>query len=615
MEMLKNKLFYIYFLILVASALSPFLIYINHLDDDVQGCVELKYTNLDIETLKQSETEIKYKSISIYPEYDNFLCLGRIIEYEVLENNNIITYKAFNDQLFTSALHLILFIFFISPFFKVQFKNFYIHFQVFQILFFIFYIYFILYKFDFYGYNIEKFEPSYLLFLVFLINSRLNKQDHIGLVIQFTFFALFGTKFIGLIIVYLILQNDSQILRNFERFKMFIYLPILRYLLIFVSSLSEQLDFLWMSLIELPHSGLARFYDLQWNLVSLICEKNPNYSSPIYFSDASNTLVTSRSCPSDLYSPIYEYLSFTFNVRFAYILVMGVLFIILSLIYFKLINKDSDNKYMIVFLFLSPPLNFLIYQGNLDLLCLIAISSIVIWKFPYFWKVALVTFVGLLELHPLAFLVGLFFHSVLKQDLKKILTNVFFMSISVFLIYVDNSEWSVRNWKSSVGFGYIQSSSYNISFGVSSDYSLIFGTRIGSINAIILYIFFSLIIIYLTRKESILNNKMIGTIHQEDYFGFTFWFWVILLYENFSYRLAMFTLFFYFTYITNTKRIKILVIMSIFLTPTSLVEFSLLEYSVLIIGKISLYSIGLLSLNLIYLEARKILKKRNKSKI
>ena len=57
------------------------------------------------------------------------------------------------------------------------------------------------------------------------------------------------------------------------KYKLFYYLPFIKLFLIWVSSISANLNFLWLTLIERPHAGLTRFYDLQWNLVSLMCKK------------------------------------------------------------------------------------------------------------------------------------------------------------------------------------------------------------------------------------------------------------------------------------------------------------------------------------------------------
>ena len=290
-----------------------------------------------------------------------------------------------------------------------------------------------------------------------------------------------------------------------------------------------------MSLIELPHSGFSRFYDLQWNLVSLICEKNLKFSSVIYFPELKvdpNLENSFRSCPSDLYSPIYKYLSFTFNVKIAYLLFMFISLCLISLIYIKLLKFEKTKKYFIVFLFISPPLNFLIYQGNLDIVSLIAISILLFYKTSYFWKVVIVTFVGLLELHPLAFLIGLSLNSLIKKDFRKIFINTFFVFVSAFLIWIDESVISVRNWGSSVGFGYIQPDSQNISFGLTGDYQLLsyYNLNISSISALIISLIF--IFGYIKPNIRTSNKNILNQISSENFYGFAVWFSVCLLYTS-----------------------------------------------------------------------------------
>ena len=65
-------------------------------------------------------------------------------------------------------------------------------------------------------------------------------------------------------------------------------------------------------------------------------------------------------------------------------------------------------------------------------------------EFSIFWKIAIVTFVGLLELHPLAYLAGISLHSLIIKDNRKILINSFFILISGIFIWIDESEWSVE---------------------------------------------------------------------------------------------------------------------------------------------------------------------------
>ena len=116
---------------------------------------------------------IRYKSISIFPEYENLACLGRNVDIEIDDNESTMLYKGYNEQLFFLIINFILFLFFSSPYFKSSFGGFYKSILAFQFIYFLIYIYFILYRYDFYGINVQKFEPSYLLAIYFLINLKI----------------------------------------------------------------------------------------------------------------------------------------------------------------------------------------------------------------------------------------------------------------------------------------------------------------------------------------------------------------------------------------------------------------------------------------------------------
>ena len=576
----KKHIYKIYLTTLAIFLALPFLLYSNqssnNLDciQDTQNTDELAYI---------AEVEIEYVSISIFPEYKNILCLGKIIHLEMGDNEILLIKRAYSDQLFTFGLDLILGLFFLSSFFRKYFQSYYIKFQVFQFIYFFLYIYFILNKFGYYAYNIPKYDPGYILFFIFILNLKVNKNDTIGLLSQFIFFALFGTKYFGLTVVLLIITNKDLIVEKFMKYKLFLYLPVIKFSLIFFSSIFEKLNILWLSLIENPHSGYTRFFDLQWNLVSLVCEKNPDFSSKTNFAGE-------RFCPSELYSPIYQYLSFKFNIYFGYLLVMGVLLTVLSFIYLRILENEGAENYFLVLLLLSPTLNYQIHQGNLDFLTFVLISSLMIWKVPYLLKLFVIAFLGLLELHPLPFLLGMATYNVFKKNIKKFAVNILVILSSAAVIWTDNSIISVKNWNSSIGFSYIYHP--EISFGLSTDHILLLGKKIEP-----LFLYPTFLIIYLSfilifRKKVFIKKFPSQYISNEEFLGFTAWFALIILYENFSYRLAIFSFIFYFIFVENKKFIQIFLMLAIFLTPTSLIEFEVIRVTILLINKISLYVVA-----------------------
>ena len=172
------------------------------------------------------------------------------------------------------------------------------------------------------------------------------------------------------------------------------------------------------------------------------------------------------------------------------------------------------------------------------------------------------------------------------------------------MIWIDESVISVRNWGASVGFGYIQPDSQNISFGLTGDYQLLsyYNLNISSISALIISVIF--IFGYIKPNIRTSNKNILNQISSENFYGFAVWFSVILLYENFSYRYAVFIVLLYFIYSENNDSIQKIVILSIFLMPSSLVEINFVNYLTMFINKISVYTLGFIILNIFYQDLK-----------
>ena len=156
-------------------------------------------------------------------------------------------------------------------------------------------------------------------------------------------------------------------------------------------------------------------------------------------------------------------------------MVMGVLLFLLSLIYLKALKNNEPTNYILVLLMLSPTLNYQIHQGNLDFLTFVIFSCFMFWRIPYVLKLLIIAFVGLLELHPLPFLLGVATYNIFK-NYKKLSFNIVFILLSAAVIWTDDSIISVKNWNSSIGFSYIYHP--EISFGLSTDHIFFLGKKI-----------------------------------------------------------------------------------------------------------------------------------------
>jgi hypothetical protein len=238
-------------------------------------------------------------------------------------------------------------------------------------------------------------------------------------------------------------------------------------------------------------------------------------------------------------------------------------------------------------LFLSPALSYQIYQGNLDFLSFVVISGLMIYKIPYFLKMCSILFVALLELHPMPFLLGVASFNIFKKDYKKLFTNVLLIVLAITIIWTDNSELSVKNWNSAIGFSYIYHP--EMSFGLSTDHIFFLGQKIQPLLLYPSVILIYLISIFAFRSKMFINKLPNKFISEEDFLGYTAWYGLIIFYENFSYRLAVFTIIFYFLFLEKNKLIQVLLVFAVFLTPTSLIEFDIIRIPLLAISKLSLY--------------------------
>ena len=106
------------------------------------------------------------------------------------------------------------------------------------------------------------------------------------------------------------------------------------------------------------------------------------------------------------------------------------------------------------------------------------------------------------------------------------------------------------------------------------------------------------------------NKNILNQISSENFYGFAVWFSVILLYENFSYRYAVFIILLYFIYSENNDSIQKIVILSVFLMPSSLVEINFVNYLTMFINKISVYTLGFIILNIFYQDLKNNLFKK-----
>ena len=155
------------------------------------------------------------------------------------------------------------------------------------------------------------------------------------------------------------------------------------------------------------------------------------------------------------------------------------------------------------------------------------------------------------------------------------------------MIWADETQLSVRNWNDTIGFSYYFAP--NISFGLSTDHIFLSNKTLDPLILYPLFFFLLLIMLFVFSRNKYIN-ELPGNLNNDIFVGFSAWFTLVVLYENFSYRLALFIVFFFYLYTKNhNKYFQLSIILSLFLTPNSLVEFKILNYAILLVNKISIY--------------------------
>ena len=401
---------------------------------------------------------------------------------------------------------------------------------------------------------------SLLLFAITIYYLKYNYSDKL-LILQILFFySIFNIGLFGIIIIYLYFEHKLKFYFSKTERNIFSFLPILNFILYFVSSLSPYFNNLWMSLIRKPFAGFSRFYDLQKVLIQIQCNTEGFKGRRIFFNPGF------AECEGS-YSPVYNLISLSFNHELLTYIIAFLFLLLLTYIYLLLIKKFNDKYEFIVLLFLSPPINFLIYQGNLDLITLIFVTLIFIdFNKNKSLKIFLLLFISLLEIHTVAIFFGLILYSLLKKNF-----NIFFKYLISLIVFFLLLFFDFRSNKFSYSFlvdswSNITLNTISSSFGLKLDLM-----RFLPINdnffwsVLILSILFITVIIYRNSNSKLFFSNNLDI---EMFFGLSFWFFVTVFYENPIYRLANFILLFIFLLNSEKKLHKYFILFAFFLNPT-----------------------------------------------
>lgn len=583
-----------------------------------QNCIIENQDSSILNKIKSGNFEIDYIDNLDWRSTSSLNCFGEILLVKINENNdpyfdlNSYEYKQRKDYViqinynpFSLYLNIVFQLFFSLILIFLTKTNDY---HIYLILFSIFFIYtrftfFISKGFGSYGSSgVNPFEIKYdifIIFILFFLKKQINNQFLISLLL---IFSLIKPSLLVFAIIILFIKFKFKF--NFTPLQniIFLSLPIIREVIRFISSLSKKYDFIWLSTIQDPISGVQRYPDLWLTLGPLKCQFYENYSTFFYFSDYK------LRCPANFYSPVFKYIKFPFEVwngiRFSSFLFL-VLFI---LIYLNLLKKYPHHNYLVSIFFLTPVMNFLFYAGNLDILTfIIAFLALSDYKKYFVFKSAIILLISLLEIHTVFILLGLLFVAVLNKEIKFIITNLSSIVIFIFFIVKDLSTSSIRSM-------FFTTSNYDLgSFENVGNQGVGYGVLLDLKQFLILIninqYFLILISLILLIFVSLLNKRValqsdLKKLLSESYmfYGYSFWFICTVLLSNQSYRLANFIPFLFLIYIYSNNTVKYFLLLSITLTPTTQIYGDMFNNLEIFIHRVGLYCLAVYITTILFVD-------------
>ncbi len=269
------------------------------------------------------------------------------------------------------------------------------------------------------------------------------------------------------------------------------------------------------------------FLDLQLTLFSLSCNTNYSTYKIKYSSDYLDSSIL--TCPYDTpYGYVLNFIQINGNIWNLTVVIATILLFSIYIIYIDTVKNFNGKKFLLcTLLFLSPPINFLLFRLNIDIFIFL-IVFIFAFKLRenFIIKTAAVFIATLIKFYTISII---FFDLVFKFIEKSYrhfvaLTILLIVSIMYVIFFESNSEFLIWFYKP------IES---NINFGIFNDalyISQIFGISWIISYIILLFLVFGFVIIIPKEKVYLdLNSNELAVLAL---------FLSTALFTNFDYRLV-----------------------------------------------------------------------------
>jgi len=394
----------------------------------------------------------------------------------------------------------------------------------------------------------------FYLFFSFVLINRFFYTNKL-LLIQFIFYlSIFEVEIFGLYVVYLFYKYKFDFKFNTPESKLFKFIPIASIALKGLTLLGDQYDFLWRSFIRRPYSGEARFYDMQWNLLYIKCNSGLIEGEKLLFGSF-------MDCPP-IYSPFFDLLVFDLNLKIATIVTFFIFFLFSIFGYIKIINKYSDNYILITLLFLSPPVNFMFYQGNFDILPFFIVLIIYSQISNNYLKIILIFLISLIEIHPISLLIGFIFAFYKEKKIREFTFGLFLIFLFMFYLFYDFeiNEFSNNFLGAQLGQSTYVNDIFS-SYGLKLDLFSI--AQLLNLN-IYFAVFLFLLLLYLFFPKISFDNNL----SSYELLPLSLWFMSTIVLENPAYRLSLNIILFFFIFDLFANKIKYFLLIAFFLNPS-----------------------------------------------
>ena len=269
------------------------------------------------------------------------------------------------------------------------------------------------------------------------------------------------------------------------------------------------------------------FLDLQLTLFSMSCNTNQLTYKIRYSSDYLDTKIL--TCPYETpYGYILNFITITENIWQSTVTVGTILLFLFFLVYLDIVKDFEGKKFILsTLLFLSPPINFLLFRLNIDIFIFFMVY-IFIFKLgdKFFIRTMALFGATLVKFYTIAII----FFDLVNNTLSKryryslISATAFAVSISYLLFFDSNTnflDWFNRPIESNLNFGIFNDALY---------LSQIFG-----VSWFITFCFLSLLIlgfIFIIPEAKISHNL------NENELSIVTLFLTMAVFSNFDYRLV-----------------------------------------------------------------------------